>query len=199
MRSMVEGALIVTAGSPVNMHTADDILEFWFVECTKEQWFGGGPDFDAALAARFIDTHAAVAAGEAWTWRSTPRGRLAEVIVLDQFSRQIHRGTARAFASDPMALALAQEAVYAGLDQQLTPMPERMFLYMPFMHSESLVVHEEAVRLFTTLGSEDVLNYEIAHRDLLRRFGRYPRRNEPLGRVSTPEEVEYCASEEGKW
>ena len=181
------------------MLTADDILKFWFVECTPAQWFGGGPDFDAQLTEKFTATHAAVAAGEAWTWRRTPRGRLAEVIVLDQFSRQIHRGTPRAFASDPMALALAQEAVYAGLDQQLTASPERMFLYMPFMHSESLVVHEEAVRLFTALGNEEVLQFEIAHRDLLRRFGRYPRRNDTLGRVSTPEEVEYCASEEGQW
>jgi uncharacterized protein (DUF924 family) len=98
-----------------------------------------------------------------------------------------------------MALALAQEAVAAGHDRELEPMPERMFLYMPYMHSESLVVHEEAMRLFTSLGDDEILAYETAHRDLLRRFGRYPRRNEPLGRLSTPEEAAYCASEEGKW
>lgn len=181
------------------MHTADDIIKFWFVDHGREHWFGGGPDFDAELAAKFTDTHAAVARGEAWSWRATPHGRLAEVVVLDQFSRQIHRGTPKAFAQDPMALTLAQEAVYAGLDQPLTPLPERMFLYMPFMHSESLVIHDEAVRLFTGLGDEEILAYEIAHRDLLRRFGRYPRRNEPLGRPSTPEEVEYCNSDEGRW
>lgn len=180
------------------MHSAEDILRFWFVEHGRDDWFGGGPAFDAELG-QFAGTHAAVAAGEAWRWRDTPRGRLAEIIVLDQFSRQIHRGTAKAFASDAMALALAQEAVRLGADLEVPAQPERMFLYMPYMHSESLVVHEEAIRLFTALGSPEQLDYEIAHRDLLRRFGRYPRRNDPLGRVSTPEEVEYCASEEGKW
>ncbi len=180
------------------MKTADDVLKFWFVDHDRSHWFGGGPAFDAELAAAFADTHAAVAAGEAWTWRTTPSGRLAEILVLDQFSRQLHRGTAHAFAADPMALALSQEAVAAGHDQALQP-TERMFLYMPYMHSESLVIHEEAMRLFTALGNDDVLKFEIAHRDLLRRFGRYPRRNEPLGRISTPEEAAYCASDEGRW
>lgn len=181
------------------MHTANDILKFWFVDHGREQWFGGGPDFDALLTRTFAETHAAVAAGEAWTWRDTPRGRLAEIIVLDQFSRQIHRGTAKAFAQDPMALTLAQEVVYAGLDQQFEPMPERMFLYLPFMHSESLVIHDEAVRLYATLEDEETMSYEIAHRDVLRRFGRYPRRNAALGRISTPEEEAYIASDEGQW
>jgi len=181
------------------MHTADDVLTFWFVDHGREHWFGGGPQFDAELTATFSSTHAAVAAGEAWRWRTSPLGRLAEIIVLDQFSRQIHRDTAKAFAQDSMALALAQEAVAAGHDQALEPMPERQFLYMPYMHSESLVVHEEAMRLFASLKDDDVLGYEIAHRDLLRRFGRYPRRNEVLGRASTPAEAEYCASDEGRW
>ena len=158
------------------MHTADDIIKFWFVDHGREHWFGGGPDFDAELTAKFADTHAAVARGEAWSWRATPHGRLAEIVVLDQFSRQIHRGTAKAFAQDAMALALAQEAVYAGLDQQLATM-----------------------RLYASLEDDELMAYEVAHRDLLRRFGRYPRRNEPLGRVSTPEEIEYCNSDEGRW
>ncbi|MBN9307699.1 MAG: DUF924 domain-containing protein [Devosia sp.] len=181
------------------LRSADDILAFWFVEHDRSHWFGGGPEFDAELREKFADTHAAVARGEAWTWRRTPLGRLAEVIVLDQFSRQIHRGTAQAFAADAMALALAQEAVAAGHDKALEPVPERQFLYMPYMHSESLLIHDEAMHLFASLGSEDVLAYEVSHRDLLRRFGRYPRRNEVLGRVSTLEEIDYCASEEGKW
>lgn len=181
------------------MKSADDVLQFWFVDHDRSHWFGGGPAFDAELTAAFGDTHAAVAAGEAWTWRATPRGRLAEVIVLDQFSRQIHRGTPRAFAADPMALALAQEAVYAGLDQQLEIMPERMFLYLPFMHSESLVIHEETMRLYATLENEEAMKFEVAHRDVLRRFGRYPRRNAALGRTPTPEEDVYCVSDEGRW
>ncbi|MDB5540398.1 MAG: hypothetical protein JWQ89_2125 [Devosia sp.] len=180
------------------MKSPDEVLTFWFVDHGQKDWFGGGPAFDALLTEKFADTHASVAAGEAWTWRTTPRGRLAEIIVLDQFSRQIHRGTPAAFASDPMALALAQEAVAAGSDQALEP-GQRTFLYMPYMHSESLVVHAEAVRLFTALDDEEVLKYELAHRDLLRRFGRYPRRNETLGRLSTPEEAAYCASDEGRW
>jgi uncharacterized protein (DUF924 family) len=180
------------------MKTAEQVLNFWFVEHGQKEWFGGGPEFDAKLAAAFGETHLAVAAGEAWKWRKTPEGRLAEIIVLDQFSRQIHRGEAKAFASDPMALALAQEAVAGGHDLALDQQ-KRMFLYMPYMHSESLVVHEETLRLFTALGLEEPLNFELAHIEVLKRFGRYPRRNAALGRTSTSVEAEYCASDEGKW
>jgi uncharacterized protein (DUF924 family) len=174
----------------------DDILRFWFIEHGQEDWFGGKPEFDAELAASFAETHQRVAAGEAYSWRATPGGRLAEIIVLDQFSRQLYRGSTRAFAQDGMALVLAQEAVAGGLDQLLEP-PRRMFLYMPYMHSESLLVHEEAMRLFGAMGNEEQLKYEIAHRDCLWRFGRYPRRNAVLGRESTPEELEYMSAGQG--
>ena len=180
------------------MKTAADVLHFWFVQHGREQWFGGGPEFDAKLTAEFAETHLAVAAGEAWTWRTTAEGRLAEIIVLDQFSRQIYRGQARAFATDGMALALAQEAVAGGHDLAL-PVERRMFLYMPYMHSESLKVHEESLRLFQALGIPETLEFELAHQDVLKRFGRYPRRNEALGRTSTSVELAYCASAEGKW
>jgi uncharacterized protein (DUF924 family) len=180
------------------MRSAEDVLKFWFVDHEQKHWFGGGPEFDAKLEAAFAETHLAVAAGEAWRWRATPQGRLAEILVLDQFSRQLFRGQAKAFAQDQMALALAQEAVAAGHDMALD-VPGRMFLYMPYMHSESLVVHEETLRLFTALGLEEPLKFEIAHIDVLKRFGRYPRRNEPLGRSSTSVEAEYCASDEGRW
>ena len=180
------------------MKSAEQVLHFWFVEHSQKEWFGGGPEFDARLTAAFSETHLAVAAGEAWRWRTTPEGRLAEIIVLDQFSRQIHRGEPKAFASDPMALALAQEAVAGGHDLALDQ-PKRMFMYMPYMHSESLVVHEETLRLFTDLGIEEALKFEQAHIDVLKRFGRYPRRNAVLGRKSTSVEVEYCASDEGRW
>lgn len=180
------------------MHTPEDVLTFWFVDHGREQWFGGGPAFDALCTERFLDTHAAVARGEAWRWRATADGRLAEIIILDQLSRQIHRGTPKAFASDDMALTLAQEAVAAGHDLAI-PHERRMFIYLPYMHSESLVIHEEALRLHEALGIEEGVKYELAHQDVLRRFGRYPRRNEALGRVSTPEEIAYCASDEGRW
>lgn len=171
---------------------AADILHFWFTECSEKDWFGGGREFDARLSARFADTHAAVARGEAFAWRSTAEGRVAEIVVLDQFSRQIHRGSPKAFASDAMALTLAQELVAHGLDQALDP-AHRMFAYMPYMHSESLVIHEEAVRLFGNLGRPDILDYEIAHKKLIERFGRYPKRNAALSRTSSPEEIAYIA------
>jgi uncharacterized protein (DUF924 family) len=180
------------------MKTAEDVLSFWFVEHGEEHWFGGGPEFDATLSAQFGETHLAVSAGEAWTWRTTPEGRLAEILVLDQFSRQIWRGQARAFAQDPMALALAQEAVAGGHDQALD-VQKRMFLCMPYMHSESLLVHEAALPLFESLEKEDVMKFEHAHVDVLRRFGRYPRRNAALGRNSTSQEMAYIESDEGKW
>jgi len=168
----------------------DDILDFWFVEHGEDDWFGGKPEFDARIAERFFDTHARVAMGEAFTWRGTAEGRLAEVIVLDQFSRQLYRGSPQAFAQDKMALVLAQEAVAQGLDKEIERR-RRVFLYMPYMHSESLVVHEEAVRIFTAHGDENVLQFELDHRDCIARFGRYPFRNKALGRQSTPEELAY--------
>ncbi len=177
------------------MRTAADVLHFWFTEHNRDDWFGGKPEFDAELAARFTETHARVALGEAFGWRATDEGRLAEIVVLDQFSRQLFRGQARAFATDGMALALAQEAVAAGCDMRLDDV-HRMFFYLPYEHSESLIIHEEAVRLFTPLGGE-MLKYEMAHVDLLRRFGRFPKRNAALGRVSTPEEEAYISSTEG--
>lgn len=180
------------------MKTAEDVLKFWFAEHGKDDWFGGKPEFDARLAERFAGTHEAVSRGEAWRWRVTPEGRLAEVIVLDQFSRQLYRGKPRAFAQDGMALVLAQEAVAGGHDMKLEPQ-QRMFLYMPFMHSESLLVHEEAVRLFTSLGNAETLDFELAHKACLERFGRYPRRNAVLGRQSTPEELDYIASDQDRW
>jgi uncharacterized protein (DUF924 family) len=179
------------------MQSVDDVLDFWFVEHGQKEWFGGGPEFDRKLAGRFAETHEAVARGEAWTWRATPEGRLAEIIVLDQFSRQIHRGSPLAFASDDMALALAQEAVAGGHDVALEPV-RRRFMYMPYMHSESLLVHEEAMRLFTALGDAEMLKYEGLHAACLRRFGRYPSRNAVLGRESTPEELDYIAGDEDR-
>lgn len=168
----------------------DPVIQFWFVEHGYEDWFGGKPEFDLNLKQRFADLHAEVARGEAWSWRETPEGRLAELIVLDQFSRQLHRGSAEAFAQDKMALALAQEAVAGGHDMAV----ERdwvMFFYMPYMHAESLVVQNEGVRLFEATGNDDAAQYMRDHRDTVARFGRFPFRNAALGRQSTPEELAY--------
>ena len=172
---------------------AEDILTFWFDEHGQSDWFGGGEDFDRRIVARFQRVHRRARAGELWSWRSTPEGRLAEIIVLDQFSRQIYRKQAAAFAADAQALTLAQEVVLRGDDQRLTA-DRRLFAYMPFMHSESLLVHDEAAPLFAALG-EVPSSYAKGHRDLIAKYGRYPYRNAALGRANTPDEEAYLSSE----
>lgn len=172
------------------MRSAEDVIQFWFVEHGMDDWFGGKAEFDAALVERFADTHPRVALGEAWHWRATPDGRLAELIVLDQFSRQLHRNSPKAFAQDPMATALAQEAIAAGADAAVDP-SRRMFFYMPFMHAESLPVQEEGVRRFAAMNDAYLLDFMTKHRDTIARFGRFPFRNKALGRISTPEEIAY--------
>ena len=164
-----------------------DILRFWFDEISPAQWWSVDPELDRLIAERFADLHAQAARAELFAWRAEPKGRLAEVIVLDQFSRNLHRGDGRAFANDAMALALAQEAVAAGADQGLTT-DERGFLYMPYMHSESKLIHEVAVRLFAQGASEQNHEFELKHKAIIDRFGRYPHRNAVLGRASTAEE-----------
>ena len=164
-----------------------DVIAFWFHELQPAQWWRADPALDAAIRARFAKTLEAARACELYAWRSSPEGRLAEVIVLDQFSRNIHRGTPAAFAADPLALALAQEAVFVGADQGL-PLHQRGFLYMPYMHSESIVIHGLAEQLFTASGLTDNLKAELRHKDIIARFGRYPHRNAILGRPSTPQE-----------
>jgi uncharacterized protein (DUF924 family) len=178
------------------MHTPDTVLNFWFVEHGEADWFGAKPEFDAELARRFTATHAWVAAGNAGAWRASPEGRLAEIIVLDQFSRQLYRKRPEAFASDPLALRLARELVATGGDVTLEPR-RRMFAYLPFMHSEDLAVHTEAAPLFAAYGDEKFSDFERRHVETLQRFGRYPYRNEALGRQSTPEELDYINSGNG--
>lgn len=168
----------------------DAVLQFWFGECRPEQWFKVDPAFDELLRQRFGALHRAAHLGELWDWRGGAEGRLAEVIVLDQFSRNLFRGRAQAFASDAMALALAQEAVAAGLDAALAPQ-QRVFLYLPYMHSESRRVHVQAERLYAALGLEVHLDYERRHKAIVDRFGRYPHRNQALGRESTAEELQF--------
>ncbi len=172
----------------------EDVLAFWFVEHGPEHWFARTAEFDAALAERFSETHEAVSRGEAWAWRGDARGRLAEILVLDQFSRQLHRGSAAAFAQDGMALVLAQEAVSARVHETVGK-PGGLFVLMPFMHAESVQVQEEGVRLFEAYGEPDNLDFMIKHRDTIARFGRFPFRNAALGRQSTPEEIAYMAEQ----
>ncbi|GJM10610.1 MAG: membrane protein [Lysobacteraceae bacterium] len=169
-----------------------DIIDFWFDEIEPKKWFVKDATFDQLLIDRFSQVHRQAAACELWQWRAEPLGRLAEVIVLDQFSRNMFRGKPASFAFDTMALTLAQEAVASGAATELSER-HRYVLYMPYMHSESPRVHEEAVRLFTTIPSMDGLKWELKHKEIIDRFGRYPHRNEILGRPSTVEEKQFLA------
>lgn len=166
------------------------VLDFWFREIPESAWWEKNPAFDQQLQQRFGALHSAARQGELWSWRRDIHGRLAEVIVLDQFSRNLFRDSAAAFSCDTTALALAQEAVSSGDAGDLPPR-QRSFLYMPFMHSESAVMHLEAVRLFSEAGLEFNLDFEKRHKAIIDRFGRYPHRNAVLGRESTPEEAEF--------
>ncbi len=167
-----------------------DIIRFWFSEIDKKAHFTKDAEFDQLLAQRFGTTHTRAARCELHEWRDSAEGRLAEVIVLDQFSRNLFRDSPLAFACDAQALTLAQEAVAAGHDQAL-PVEQRIFLYMPYMHSESLAIHDAGLLLFENTGQENTIKYEVMHRDIIARFGRYPHRNECLGRESTPAELDF--------
>ncbi len=172
------------------MAAVNDVLDFWFERHGPDMWWTRNPSFDAEIRANFETLHGRAAAGELFAWRDRPEGRLAEIIVLDQFSRNLFRDDARAFACDGMALALAQEAVRLGADRGL-PKERRQFVYMPYQHSESALIHGEAVAIFEALGDANSLDYELKHKAIIDRFGRYPHRNMVLGRLSTPEELAF--------
>jgi uncharacterized protein (DUF924 family) len=168
----------------------EGVLDFWFAEIDPKQWWKKDSDFDRLCRERFADLHRQAGLGELFHWRDSVAGRLAEIIILDQFSRNMFRDTPQAFAYDPMALILAQEAVRSGADQQLDA-SRRAFVYMPYMHSESAKVHDEALRLIAALGNKDTLKAELRHKEIIDRFGRYPHRNGILGRVSTAQELSF--------
>lgn len=176
------------------MTTPQDVLHFWFQELDPQMRFAKNAELDRKIRDRFLPTYRDVAAGKTTSWRNTPEGRLAEIIVLDQFSRNMFRDSPEAFAADSLALELAQAAVAAGADQKLAT-EQKAFLYMPYMHSEDRKVHERAVELFSQQGLEYNLRFEYAHKKIIDRFGRYPHRNEVLGRPSTPEELAFLQEE----
>ena len=166
---------------------AQEILAFWFDELRPEQWWRVDPALDAEIRRRFEATHASANRGELWRWRDTAQGRLAEVIVLDQFSRNMFRGTARAFATDPQAREVTRRALARGFDAEIAPI-ERGFIYLPLMHSEALADQEDCVRLYRQLGNANSLKYAEDHRDIVQRFGHFPHRNPMLGRTTSAEE-----------
>jgi uncharacterized protein (DUF924 family) len=166
------------------------VINFWFDEIEPAMRWKKDDAFDALLVERFSETHSRACHCELFEWRRHPEGRLAEIIVLDQFSRNMFRDSPLAFANDAMALALSQEAIACGADQVLNQ-EQRSFLYMPFMHSESLRIHEIAVELFRNNGIPGNLEFEFKHKKIIEQFGRYPHRNQVLGRQSTAEELEF--------
>jgi uncharacterized protein (DUF924 family) len=179
------------------MIASQDVLDFWFAGNAtqyREAWFRRDDAFDASCRA-FTDALRAARTGALDHWVDTARGMLALIVLLDQFSRNLHRGSPEAFAADPQAQHLARRAVALGFDQTLHPI-ERMFVYLPFEHSEDLADQDESVRLFETLRlslGDATAEYAWRHRDLIRRFGRLPHRNAALGRESTAEELAYLA------
>lgn len=169
---------------------AENIIEFWFSEIDAKLWWQKDMEFDRLISQRFSALLQSTQRGELYSWRANPQGRLAEIIVLDQFSRNIYRNTAQAFANDAMALALAQEALRADAQKSLST-TQQAFLFMPYMHSESAMMHTVAVQLFNEPGLENNLQFEYKHKAIIDRFGRYPHRNAVLGRQSTAEELEF--------
>lgn len=167
-----------------------DIIRFWFEEISPDQWWTADPAFDQVIASRFLPTLTQAAQGELHAWRSEPLGRLAEIIVLDQFSRNVYRNTPQAFAQDPIALVLSQEAVRQGVHTGLSA-TQCAFLLMPFMHSESRHIHTLAESLFKAFTPGSNHDFELKHKAIIDRFGRYPHRNAVLGRASTAEEAEF--------
>lgn len=179
-----------------------DVLDFWFAPPGSPEhgqqrrcWFVKDPAFDQEIRRRFLPTWEAAAGGALDHWRGAPADMLALIVVLDQFPRNLFRGDARAFSSDARALACAEEAVARGFDQQLAPV-QRIFVYLPFEHSEDADAQARSVELFSALaaaheGFAETLRYALRHRDIVARFGRFPHRNVILGRASSAEEMEF--------
>ena len=180
------------------MTTYPEIINFWFEKIKPENWWKKDEDFDQAIRDRFLDVYERAAKCELFEWRQDALGWLAEIIVLDQFPRNMFRGTQQAFNTDPMAVILAQEAVANQVDNELTE-TQKSFLYMPLMHSESRLIHETAVDLFSQPGLENSLDFEKKHKAIIDRFGRYPHRNAILGRISTDEEVDFLNGPESSF
>lgn len=176
---------------------AREVLDFWFgpADGARAEWFRKDPAFDALIAQRFGARVEAALRGELREWHGSPDGALARIVLLDQFTRNIFRATPRAFAGDPLALAAARDMVARGDDQRLPPW-RRVFAYLPFEHAEDLAAQQESVRLFKALaqaapGFDETLDYALRHQVIIERFGRFPHRNDVLGRPSSAAEIAF--------
>jgi uncharacterized protein (DUF924 family) len=177
-------------GSGRGCHTPDDVLAFWFAPGNETRWFRADPAFDAEIGRRFAGLVDAARAGQLASWAATPDGSLALCVLLDQFPRNIWRGTPRAFACDAEARRVAADAIAAGHDRRV-PTERRTFFYLPFEHSEDLTDQERCLALMRQLDDRDQLHWAERHHAVITRFGRFPHRNAILGRPSSPEESEF--------
>jgi len=176
--------------TPTPKPWVSEVLKFWFEEAQPEQWFKKDAAFDAAVRSRFLDLHAELALWSPEELLGDGRSALAAVIVFDQMSRNMFRDTPAAFASDAVALSLAQEAIARGLDRGFSK-AERMFLYLPFEHAEDCRAQARCVELMASLDDPELTKWAAAHQGVIDRFGRFPHRNAILGRMSTSEELEF--------
>src|SRR5215213_1968185 len=212
----MEVAATETEWKEIVMSSPEDVLSYWFPEVDifdadqetfgrqMQWWFQGGPEVDREITERFAEVLEQARKGELDHWAQTPRGRLALIVVLDQFSRNVYRGSALSYAQDEKALELAVEGIDAEMDRELSPM-EQIFFWMPLGHSEDLALQERIVRNQEEVAAnapphlramaEFGISQARAARDVIARFGRHPHRNEILGRTSTPEELEYLRTE----
>jgi len=174
--------------------TPDEVIAFWR-EAGPDRWFAKDAAFDQACRDRFTLTYEAAARGDLAEWELTPEGALAVVLLLDQFPRNMFRGTRRAYATDHAALMTADRAVERGYDQRVDP-AFRRFFYLPFMHSESVRHQERSVALNESLGDPDSITWARHHHAIVARFGRFPHRNEILGRETTPEEAQFLKDDD---
>lgn len=168
----------------------EEVIDYWFETLSPDDWYGPPPEVDAEIARRFGDLYERLSEDVPDAWLRNPQGRLAAILVLDQFPRNIYRGSPRAFATDEKALALSKDAIAAGADKALPP-EQRAFLYMPFQHTETLADQRRSLELFEALGNPENLDFAVRHYEIIERFGRFPHRNAVLGRVSTPEELAF--------
>lgn len=176
--------------------TWNEVLDFWFNPKHLPLHFAEDDEFDEAIRAKFLDTWKLGSEGLLVDWRKSIRGRLAEIIVLDQFSRNLWRNDIRTYTQDKMAIALAQEVIHHPDYNQLSAV-EKKYILLPFMHSESLELHDWAHKHYMKLGDKELLHYERLHRDVLEEFGRYPYQNEDFGRTSTPKELKRLKERDG--
>jgi uncharacterized protein (DUF924 family) len=173
----------------VSRPSPSDVVAFWR-DAGPERWFKKDPQFDEEIRRRFLALHEAAARGDLKDWESAAEGALALLILLDQFPRNMFRGSARAFATDPLARAVTASALLNGFDAQVAP-EMRSFFYLPFEHSEDMADQERGIALYTAAGDTDGLKWANLHADIVRRFGRFPHRNAALGRTTTPEEQRF--------